>query len=129
MKSGRGKGKKGGKGNAGLLKHRWVWTLKNDPNHFGVHGFKSHHPSKPDVTITLRDLSEHYPDFKQKGYVTGEEENTVIDLNKAGYTKLLATGEFRVKSKILVSKATEKTIKKLSSNGITVETNGGNSQE
>ncbi len=130
MKSGRGKGKRGGKGNAGLLKHRWIWTLKNDRNHFGVHGFTSHHPSVKDVTITLRDLAESYDDFEKKGIVTGKENEKVIDLGKAGITKLLATGEFRVKSKILVDKATEKTIRKLSNHGITVELNGnGNPAE
>lgn len=129
MKSGRGKGKRGGKGNAGLLKHKWIWTLKNDPDHFGVHGFTSHHPSKPQVPITLRDLAERYPVLEQNGFVSGKEGEKVIDLTSAGYTKLLATGEFRIKSTILVGSTTEKTIKKLSSNGITVETDGGNSQE
>ncbi len=129
MKSGRGKGKRGGKGNAGLLKHKWIWTLKNDRDHFGVHGFKSHHPSKKDVTITLRDLAESLPDLEKKGFVTGKGDEKVIDLGKAGFTKLLGTGEFRAKGKILVDKATEKTIRKLSANGITVETNGGNTSE
>lgn len=129
MKSGRGKGKRGGSGNAGLLKHRWMWTLKNDRKHFGVHGFTSHHPSSKDVPITLRDLSETLPEMEKKGYVTGKGENRVIDLRKAGYTKLLATGDFREKSKIVVDKATEKTIRKLSANGITVESNGGDTSE
>ena len=39
-KAHRGAGKKGGKGNAGLHKHRFMYCNKYMPGHFGVHGFK-----------------------------------------------------------------------------------------
>ena len=39
-KGGRGAGLRGGRGNAGLLKHKWMHMVKYDPNHFGRHGFK-----------------------------------------------------------------------------------------
>jgi large subunit ribosomal protein L15 len=39
-KAGRGKGKRGGFGNAGLHKHKFKWMVKYDPDHFGRHGFK-----------------------------------------------------------------------------------------
>lgn len=129
MKSGRGKGKRGGSGNAGLGKHKWVWTLKNDPLHFGGKGFTSHHPSVPEVPITLSELADMYDWFKINGYVREEKGEVTIDLRSAGYTKILGTGDFRLKSTILVDKATEKSINKLSSHGITVEFNGGNTEE
>lgn len=129
MKSGRGKGKKGGSGMAGLHKHRWVWTLKNDPKHFGVHGFTSHHPGISDIPLTLNELSVKLNYLKSNGYATQEGDVLKIDLTSAGFTKLLGSGSFKEKSRIIVSKATEKALSKLSSLGITVETDGGNSKE
>ena len=35
IKHGRGKGCRGGKGFAGSSKHKWIWVIKNYPNHFG----------------------------------------------------------------------------------------------
>ena len=129
MKSGRGKGKKGGSGMAGLHKHRWVWTLKNDPKHFGVHGFTSHHPGISDVPLTLTELSTRLDYLREKGYATMDGDVLSIDLKSAGFTKLLGSGSFREKSRIIVSKATEKALNKLSPLGITVETDGTDSKE
>ncbi|GAH16501.1 unnamed protein product, partial [marine sediment metagenome] len=39
-KGGRGAGLRGGRGNAGLLKHKHMYMTKNMPDHFGRHGFK-----------------------------------------------------------------------------------------
>jgi large subunit ribosomal protein L15 len=116
MKSGRGKGKKGGNGNAGFGAHRKTWLILHDKNYYGVHGFTSHSKTyeKP---ITLKQLNNIYENLKNDGYV----ENDVIDLESAGYTKLLGTGSFEIKCKIKVPKATEKSINKLSHYGITIE--------
>ncbi len=129
MKSGRGKGKKGGKGMAGIGKHRFVWLLKNDPQHYGVHGFTSHHPGIGDVPLTLSELSTRLDYLKEQGYAKMEGDVLNIDLTSAGFTKLLGSGDFREKSKIIVSKATEKALSKLSPLGITVETDGSDSKE
>lgn len=129
MKAGRGKGKKGGSGMAGLHKHRWVWTLKNDPLHFGGKGFTSHHRGTLDIPITLSELDNSLDRLKVQGYVKGEEGNLVIDLRSAGFTKLLGSGRFDVKSSIKIDKVTEKALNKLSYAGVTVETDGGHSKE
>lgn len=129
MKAGRGKGKKGGSGMAGLGKHRSVWLLKYDRDHFGVHGFTSHHPGLPDVPLTLSELSTRLEYFKSEGYAKMEGDTLTIDLTSAGFTKLLGSGTFREKSKIIVEKATEKALNKLSPLGITVETDGRDSEE
>ncbi|MEM0132227.1 uL15m family ribosomal protein [Acidiplasma sp.] len=123
MKAGRGKGKKGGNGMAGLGGHRKIWLLKNDKNHYGVHGFHSH-AQKYENSITLNQLMNIYDDLKADGYVNDD----VIDLKSAGYTKLLGTGNFNIKSKIIIDNATEKAINKLSNYGITIE-NDRDSQE
>ncbi len=116
MKSGRGKGKKGGNGMAGLGGHRKTWLIKNDRNHYGVHGFTSHSRTETN-SITLGQLEFLYDDLKNRGYI----ENDIIDLDRAGYTKLLGSGDFNIKSKIIIGKATEKAINKLSNYGITIE--------
>ena len=36
----RGAGSRGGRGKAGLLKHKKTWMIKYDPDHFGKKGFK-----------------------------------------------------------------------------------------
>ncbi|MEK6982562.1 MAG: uL15m family ribosomal protein [Candidatus Micrarchaeota archaeon] len=39
VKNRRGSGNRGGRGQAGLHKHKYTWTVKFDPDHFGKHGF------------------------------------------------------------------------------------------
>jgi large subunit ribosomal protein L15 len=46
-KAGRGAGLRGGRGNAGLLKHRYMYMIKNMPNHFGKQGFKRYETISP----------------------------------------------------------------------------------
>ena len=122
MKAGRGKGKKGGSGNAGVGKHMWIWYVKNDPLHFGGKGFHSHHV-KRERSITLRELGSSIDMLKEKGFVSGDDV-LKIDLKGAGYTKLLGSGNLGIKSNIVVPRATEKAIRKLSVSGSTVEVDG-----
>ncbi|MCL4349939.1 MAG: 50S ribosomal protein L15 [Candidatus Thermoplasmatota archaeon] len=129
MKAGRGKGKRGGSGMSGLGKHRSVWVLKYDRDHFGVHGFTSHKLSNLEIPITLRELYESLDSLKERGFVKETGDNMVIDLKAAGYTKLLSTGEFKVKSTIIVPKATERCISKLSNMGVLVESDDNKDTE
>lgn len=55
-KNRRGAGGRGGKGMAGAEKHRWTWTVKYDPQHFGVHGFAPIPRSRPEP-INLHDIN------------------------------------------------------------------------
>jgi large subunit ribosomal protein L15 len=121
FKSGRGKGKRGGSGLAGLGKHRTQLVIKYDKNHFGVHGFKSHTQGNIEIPITLKELAESLEILRTKGYVSDNKGELVVDLKGAGYTKLLSTGEFKIKSKIIVPKTTERCINKLMVTGVLVE--------
>ena len=47
-----------------------------------------------------------------------------INLKEAGIGKLLGSGELNLKVKVIVEKATEKALNKLSASGSTVETDG-----
>jgi len=105
-KAGRGAGLRGGRGNAGLLKHRHMYMTKNMPDHFGRHGFKRPPSIKKDIkTINIGDLEEQFPG------------KTTIDLNKEGYDKLLGSGQINSKIKITVNNASEKAITKIQEKG------------
>ena len=105
-KAGRGAGLKGGRGNAGLLKHRYMYMKKNMPDHFGKHGFKRPQGTKKEVnTINVSELEEKY---------TGKK---TIDLTSDGIDKLLGSGEINSKIKVKVDNASEKAIKKIEEKG------------
>jgi len=109
-KAGRGAGLRGGKGNAGLMKHRHMYMTKNMPNHFGRHGFKRPQSVvKKDKTINVGQLEELFPDKK------------TIDLGKEGYDKLLGGGNLNTKMKIKVNSASEKAVEKIKEKGGEVE--------
>ena len=121
MKSGRGKGKRGGSGMAGLGKHKWIWMVKYDPLHYGGKGFTSHHFSRSRPVITLGQLESSISDLKDRGFISQTGEVLEIDLKTAGYGKLLGSGTFSLKARIVVPKATEKALSKISAIGSTVE--------
>jgi len=105
-KAGRGAGLRGGRGNAGLLKHRYMYMMKNMPDHFGRHGFKRP-PSaiKKVKAINVGELEELFPGKKD------------IDLRKEGYSKLLGSGNIKTKLKIKVDNASSKAIEKIEGKG------------
>jgi large subunit ribosomal protein L15 len=109
-KAGRGAGLRGGRGNAGLNKHKYMYMMKYMPDHFGHHGFKRPQSILKDIkTINIGDLEEKFPD------------KTTIDLEKEGYDKLLGGGSITKKFKIKVTSASEKAIEKIKEKGGDVE--------
>jgi len=102
-KAGRGAGLRGGRGNAGLHKHRYMHMLKYMPDHFGVHGFKRH-PSiiKNQKIINVGQLEEKFPGKKD------------INLTKEGFDKLLGSGIISRPLSIKVKAASQKAIDKIS---------------
>ena len=105
-KAGRGAGLRGGRGNAGLLKHKYMYMQKNMPDHFGRHGFKRPiSVVKKDNTINVGQLEERF---------SGKKD---IDLTKEGFGKLLGAGNINSKMKIKVNNASERAIKKIKEKG------------
>jgi large subunit ribosomal protein L15 len=99
----RGAGSRGGRGNAGLLKHKKTWMIKYDPDHFGKKGFKVPVKAKNIVkTITLRDLDA----------LARKLNRTEIDVSEFGYDKVLSKGiltqPLTVKAKKIVDRAKKK---------------------
>ena len=105
-KGGRGAGLRGGRGNAGLLKHRYMHMVKYMPDHFGKHGFKRpQNVVRKDKTINVGQLEEKFPGKKD------------IDLEKEGYNKLLGGGILSSKLKIKVNSASGRAIEKIKDKG------------
>ncbi len=105
-KGGRGAGLRGGRGNAGLLKHRYVYMIKNMPDHFGRHGFKRPQGViKKDKTINVGELEDKFPGKKD------------IDLEKVPFDKVLGGGKLNSKLKMKVYSASGKAIEKIKEKG------------
>ena len=105
-KGGRGAGLRGGRGNAGLIKHKYMHMIKYMPDHFGKHGFKRPQGIlKEDKIINVGELEEKFPGKKE------------IDLEKEGFDKLLGSGNLKSKMKIKVNSASEKAIEKIKEKG------------
>ena len=110
-KSGRGAGKRGGRGNAGINKHRLLTRLKYMPRHWGMHGF-NRHPSlrKVNISINLQELQD---------MVEGDD----VNLGELGYDKLLGKGKMNRGMNIIVAKASARAVSKVEAAGgsVTIE--------
>ena len=84
IKNRRGSGNRGGRGAAGLHKHKFSWITKNDPTYFGKHGFSRPNRKSIDV-INLYEIEN-----KVK-HGTLEKKGTHLYFEFDG--KVLGTGE------------------------------------
>ncbi len=93
FKAGRGAGKQGGRGNAGLHKYKFKSMLIYAPDHFGRHGFV-----RPDAVVdrptalNVGELEGFVPILEAAGALAREGEAFVADLTKAGVDRLLGGG-------------------------------------
>jgi len=90
----RGKGSKGGKGKAGLHKHKWSYTVKYAPEHFGKRGFKR--PSavvKEIKAINLKKLDQISEKLLEQKLAEKENDKIKINVLKLGYKKVLGSGK------------------------------------
>ena len=127
-KAGRGAGLRGGKGNAGLHKHKYMHMLKFDPYHFGRYGFKRHSPRKVNVTINVGDLQRELPKMVEYGLAKKGEKGMVLDLTGSKYNKLLGGGSIKTPLTIRVAEATPMARQKVEAAGGKVETQGKNDE-
>jgi large subunit ribosomal protein L15 len=108
IKAGRGAGKQGGRGNAGLHKYKFKSMLIYAPDHFGRHGFKRppeivHEPT----TVNVGELALLLPVLKAAQAVSQSGDTTVVDLTKVGVERLLGGGEADGTWKVFVAHATK----------------------
>jgi len=104
-KAGRGAGLRGGRGNAGINKHRLMTRIKYMPGHWGMHGF-NRHPTlrKVNVSINLHQVCQM-------------AEGDSIHLGELGYDKLLGSGRIEKALKITVASASSRAIEKVQAAG------------
>jgi large subunit ribosomal protein L15 len=108
----RASGHKGGLGVSGLNKHLYSTMLKEYPDHFG---HPSTHPPHPNITkkwASIRDLDDLFSKF-------GKEDSgkKILDLNAAGYDKLLGGGKPSVAYSVKVRQFTARAEEKIKSVG------------
>lgn len=87
VKNRRGSGNRGGRGKAGMCKHKNSWLAKNDKEYFGKHGFTR--PVRKTVKVT------HLYDINQKALI-GKLEKKGDKYHFDFKGKVLATGKVTV---------------------------------
>ena len=112
-KAGRGAGKRGGRGNAGMNKHRVMTRIKYMPNHWGMHGF-NRDPSLRNVSVTV-----NVGQLEQMA-----EGADSIDLTELGIDKLLGSGRISSSLTVTVESASAKAVEKIEAAGGTVDSDG-----
>ncbi len=117
-KGGRGAGLRGGRGNAGLHKHKYIKTVTYLPDHFGRHGFK-----RPEtvigekITINLYTLDEKVEKLSKEAKIKMVKNNYEINLDELGYDKLLGTGNITRSVTVTIREATERAVAKIENAG------------
>lgn len=110
-------GKKGGRGAAGMGKHKKSWMLKYAPDWFGTRGFRNPTSRGELNTIDLEGLDRIAADLAAKGQAKVEGGLIVIDLKALGYEKLLGRGRLTSKVKVIVPMVSEKAVQKVKEAG------------
>jgi large subunit ribosomal protein L15 len=106
IKAGRGAGKQGGRGNAGLHKYKFKSMLIYAPDHFGRHGFKRPPGlSARPLSVNVGELERLVPALEQAGALRHEGETIVADLSAVGVERLLGGGAARGTWKVFVKHA------------------------
>ena len=107
IKAGRGAGKQGGRGNAGLHKYKFKSMLIYAPDHFGRHGFVRPNDVRKDVSsINVGQLDGFAPFLEAAGALRREGDALVADLSKAGIDRLLGGGSSTRTWRVTVGYAT-----------------------
>ncbi|MGC8975301.1 MAG: uL15 family ribosomal protein [Thermoprotei archaeon] len=109
-------GSRGGRGAAGMHKHKWTWVVKYHPDWFGKHGFKNPNPTivKDEIkAINLKELSEKIEELLRENKLKQENNLIVINLEELGYNKLLGEGSISKPVKIIAARATKTAVEKV----------------
>ncbi len=117
-KAGRGAGLRGGRGNAGLHKHKWISIVKYCPDYFGHHGFKRPQSvvySK--ITINLSEVEQFLTSLSKNGFAEEKAGKWTVDLTKMGVDKLLGSGRISTPLTIKVAEASATAQEKLKEAG------------
>ncbi len=115
-------GSRGGKGAAGMHKHKWTWVIKYAPTWFGKKGFnppRIRAGYRP-VTINVGEVEDLIRKLERENSIRKENGRVVVDLASMGYHKLLGEGKIRIPVKVIVPMASEEAKKKIEDVGGTI---------
>ena len=108
----RGGGQRGGHGKAGYDKHKWTYTIKYDPEHFGKHGFTR--PRKKEIQVlNVGELDEQIDRLIENKHAEKTKEGIVVHLNRLGYSELLGDGQVRRPLIVHVASSSKSATKKI----------------
>jgi len=116
----RGSGNKGGRGHAGSGKRADSKkpSFWKDKDYFGRRGFNRKQSLRENhVSINLGSLDEKLDSFISSGVAKKNGNRYVIDLKKAGYTKLLGSGSLKHNYEITVESFSKKAKEKVEKAG------------
>jgi len=117
----RGSGRRGGFGIAGRKKHLWTWVTAYWPDYFGRgrRGFKRPRAVTREVrSINVGELEKLLPDLIALGYAQQHENGKIeVNLEEAGYDKLLGRGEARKPLIVKVPSASDNAVRKIEEAG------------
>ena len=117
-KSGRGAGMTGGRGNAGLGKHKRLRMLKYDRNHFGRRGFKRPQCMvSANRVINIKEMLEQMDKYVALGLAIKDGDMYTVDLTGAGIDKLLGTGDINIAVNVTVSQISAQARVKIEASG------------
>ncbi len=117
-KAGRGAGLRGGRGNAGLHKHKWISVVKYCPDYFGHHGFKRPQSVIADkITVNLSEVEQSLTILAKDGFAVQKDGKWTVDLTKMGIDKLLGSGRISTPISIKVPEASASALEKLKAAG------------
>jgi large subunit ribosomal protein L15 len=108
----RGGGSRGGRGKAGLHKHKWSYTVKYEPEHFGKRGFKRSFARKA-KGINLGEIERISEELLAKKLAEKEGEKIKINVLKLGYEKVLGKGKLKKPLIIEAKSFSKQAMKKL----------------
>ena len=116
----RASGHKGGLGVTGFQKHHYSSLLKYEPDHYGHESTSPPHPNITKKWASVRDLDDLFTKF-------GKEEGgkKIVDLESAGYDKLLGGGKLTTGYSVKVQQFTASAEEKLKAVGGEVLSDNG----
>ena len=112
-------GHRGGRGNAGSGKRGDAKkpSFWKDRKYFGKFGFIMHGMTVEINAINIKDVERMLGYFVSNGFASEKSGVYSVDLNKAGYNKLLATGRSTKKLNITVDYASQSAVEKVKGAG------------
>jgi len=113
----RGAGSRGGRGNAGIYKHKWCRTSKFFPDHLGKHGFKRHSADKKISAINIGFIEENLDNLVNQGKIKADNGKFYLNLMDLNCDKLLGAGKVNHKFVITLNRCSEKAKKKIEEAG------------